>query len=57
VKGLTSPVEGRFGFRYFLLNRRPIRLSTVDPNNFDTLFQQIHRTVTGLDEVKFTSAK
>ncbi len=57
VKGLTAPVEGRFGFRYFMYGRRPIRLSTVDPNNIDTLFQQIHRTVTGLDEVQFTSAK
>ena len=57
VKGLQKPVQGRFGFRYFLLNQPAFKFSTVDPNNLDTIFQQVHQTVIGLDEVSFKSAK
>lgn len=57
VKGLTAPVQGRFGFRYFLQNQAPFKFSAIDPNDIDTFYTQIHRTVTGLDEVSFKSAQ
>lgn len=56
VKGLSSPVTGRFGFRYLLENQSPIRPSAIDRNDIDTLYTQIHRTVIGIDEVSFKSA-
>ncbi len=57
VKGLFKPVMGRFGFRYLLQNRPPIRPSAIDINDLDTLYTQIHRTVIGIDEVTFKSAE
>ncbi|MBL0356848.1 MAG: choice-of-anchor J domain-containing protein [Chitinophagaceae bacterium] len=57
VKGLNKPVQGRFGFRYFLQNQSPLRFSLVDPNDIDTFYTQIHKTVVGVDEVSFKSAQ
>lgn len=57
VKGLVKPVQGRFGFRYFLQNQSPLRFSQNDPNDIDTFYTQIHRTVVGVDEVSFKSAQ
>ena len=56
VKGLDAPVKGRFGFRYFLQNQPAFRFSTTDPNNLDTIIQQVHRSIIGLDEISFKSA-
>jgi hypothetical protein len=56
VQGLNAVVNGRFGFRYILENQPRVAFSTVDPNDLDTLYTQIHRTVVGLDEVSFKSA-
>jgi hypothetical protein len=57
VRGLAKPVEGRFGFRYFMPDQPAFPLSTVDPNDLDTIFQQVHKSVIGLDEVSFKSAR
>lgn len=57
VKGLFEPVRGRFGFRYFMQDQTPLARSVVDPTDYDTIYTQIHRTVLGLDEVSFESAK
>jgi len=57
VKGLTKPVKGRFGFRYFLQNQTPYAFSTIDPNDIDTFYTQLHRSVIGVDEVSFKSAQ
>lgn len=57
VTGLTEPVHGRFAFRYVLRQRNAIEFSTVDPNNLDTLYKQIHQTVIGIDEVTYSSVK
>ncbi len=57
VRGLQAPVQGRFGFRYFLQNQPALKTSTVDPSDFDTLYTQIHHSVIGLDEVSFESAQ
>ena len=57
VRGLTEPVKGRFGFRHFLQDQAPLRLSAIEPTNYDTLYTQIHRTVVGIDEVQFKSAQ
>ncbi len=56
VKGLTKPVTGRFAFRYFLQNQPPILTSFNEPNNLDTLYSQVHRSVIGIDEVSYQSA-
>jgi hypothetical protein len=57
VRGLAQPVKGRFGFRYFLQNQAPFRASTVNPNDIDTFYTQIHQTIVGIDEVNFKSAQ
>lgn len=57
VSGLNGPVTGRFGFRYFLQNQPAFPFSSVDQNNLDTIFQQVHNTIIGLDEVSFKSAQ
>lgn len=57
VKGLETPVKGRFGFRYFLQSQAPLKSSTVDPNNLDTFYSQIHKSVIGIDQVSFKSAQ
>lgn len=57
VSGLKDPVRGRIGFRYFLQDQAPLRRSTIDPNDFDTVYTQIHRTVLGLDEVSYRSVR
>ena len=57
VKGLPTTVNGRFAFRYFLENQAPIVRSAIDPNDLDTLYTQIHKSVIGIDEVTYTSAK
>jgi hypothetical protein len=58
VKGLSDgAVNGRFAFRYLRQNQPAFRFSAVEPNNLDTIFTQIHRTVIGIDEVSFTSAQ
>lgn len=56
VKGLVKPVQGRFGFRYFLQNQAPFEYSKVS-NDIDTFYTQLHSTVVGLDEVSFKSAQ
>lgn len=55
VKGLTEPTRGRFGFRYFMQDQLALRRSTIDPNDYDTIYTQIHRTVLGVDEVSYHS--
>jgi hypothetical protein len=57
VQGLQAPVIGRFGFRHFLLNRPAIVASAVNPTDYDTFYTQIHRTVVGIDEISFESAR
>jgi hypothetical protein len=57
VKGLQNPVSGRFAFRYLLQNQEPLQGSSTDPSNLDTLYNQIHKTVIGIDEVTYTSSK
>lgn len=56
VTGLNGVVTGRIGFRYYLAGQPAFRFSALDPNNLDTIFQQVHQTVTGIDEVSFESA-
>ncbi|MFM2359043.1 MAG: hypothetical protein RLY16_1036 [Bacteroidota bacterium] len=56
VAGLVEPVQGRFGFRYFLQDQAPLVRSRIDPNDFDTIYTQIHRTVLGLDEISYQSS-
>jgi hypothetical protein len=55
VSGLQGPVKGRFAFRYFLQNQPPLTPSSTDPGNFDVLFNQVHQSVIGIDEVSFES--
>ncbi len=57
VRGLEAPVQGRFGFRYFLQNQPALRTSSVAPDPYDTLYTQINRSVIGIDEVSFKSAQ
>lgn len=57
VKGLQTTVKGRFAFRYLLQNQDPVVRSTIDPNDLDTLYNQIHKSVIGIDEVTYNSAK
>ncbi|HOZ77608.1 MAG TPA: choice-of-anchor J domain-containing protein [Ferruginibacter sp.] len=57
VTGLGAPVNGRFGFRYLRQNQPAFRFSTADPNDLDTIFTQVHRTIIGIDEVSFQSAQ
>jgi hypothetical protein len=57
ISGLQQPVKGRIGFRYFLTDRDPIVRSGLDPNNFDTLYTQIHQTVLGLDQFSYQSVR
>jgi len=57
VKGLQGVVNGRFAFRYFLQHQDPVIRSAIDPGNLDTLYSQIHKSVIGIDEVTFNSAK
>jgi len=57
VTGLAKPVNGRFGFRYLMQNQPAFRFSAADPNNLDTIFTQVHRSVIGIDEVSFQSAQ
>jgi hypothetical protein len=57
VKGLSKTVTGRFAFRYLLQNQDPVVRSALDPNNLDTLYNQIHKSVIGIDEVTYNSAK
>jgi len=57
VKGLQAPVVGRFGFRYYMQDQSPIRPSQANPNNFDTLYTQIHKSVIGIDEVTLTGIR
>ena len=56
VKGLPGPVTGRFGFRYLLEKHAPIKFSSIDITDIDTLYNQIHETIIGIDEVSFKSA-
>lgn len=57
VSGLNSVVKGRFGFRYFLQNQPAFPFSTANQNDLDTIFQQVHKTIIGIDEVSFKSAQ
>ena len=57
VKGLEKPVNGRFGFRYYLRNQPPLVPSVNAPNDIDTFYTQIHKSVIGIDEVSFKSAQ
>ncbi|HMO60686.1 MAG TPA: choice-of-anchor J domain-containing protein [Ferruginibacter sp.] len=57
VTGLPGMVKGRFAFRYFLQSQPPIEPSPTDPGNFDVLFNQVHQSVIGIDEVTFESKK
>jgi hypothetical protein len=57
VSSLKDPVRGRIGFRYFLQDQSPFRRSTQNPNDFDTIYTQIHRTILGLDEVSYKSVR
>lgn len=57
VQGLDQPVKGRFAFRYLLRDQDPIGRSAIDPDNLDTLYTQVHRSVIGIDEVNYISAK
>ncbi len=57
VTGLAEPVNGRFAFRYLRQNQPAFRFSAADPNDLDTIFTQVHRTVIGIDEVSFQSAQ
>lgn len=57
VTGLNAPVKGRFGFRYLMQNQPAFHFDAADPNNLDTIYAQVHRTIIGLDEVSFQSAQ
>lgn len=57
VKGLDAAVQGRFGFRYFMQDQPAFKFSSVDPNNLDTIFLQVHNSIVGLDEISFKSAQ
>ncbi|MEP7110994.1 MAG: choice-of-anchor J domain-containing protein [Ferruginibacter sp.] len=50
VKGLINPVKGRFGFRYLILDGIPSAAATADE-----LYNELHESVIGIDEVSFTS--
>ena len=49
VKGLKKPVRGRFAFRYLLKDRGPSISITSNE-----IFDEIHQSVIGIDEVKYT---
>ena len=55
VTGLEKPVKGRYGFRHFLEDQVPVKLSTINPNDIDTIYTQIHKSVIGIDEVTYKS--
>ena len=55
VTGLKKPVKGRFAFRHFLEDQLPVKQSSIDPNNLDTIYTQIHKSVIGIDEVTYKS--
>lgn len=48
VKGLKTPVKGRFGFRYLIANGTPSAATTAD-----VLYNELHESVIGIDEVSF----
>lgn len=50
VKGLQNPVKGRFGFRYVIQGGTPSTAPT-----FDDLYNELHESVIGIDEVSFKS--
>ena len=51
VKGLAHPVKGRFGFRYLIQNGTPSSAATSND-----LYNELHESVIGIDEVSFNSA-
>jgi hypothetical protein len=55
VTGLKKAVKGRFAFRHFLEDQLPVKLSTINPNDIDTIYTQIHKSVIGIDEVTYKS--
>ena len=55
VTGLKKPVKGRFAFRHFLEDQSPVKQSSIDPNNLDTIYTQLHKSVSGMDEVTYKS--
>lgn len=62
VTGLTKPVQGRFGFRYFLQNQRLLNRFLYNPpsdpgGESDSLYTVIHHSVIGIDEVSYKSAE
>jgi hypothetical protein len=48
VKGLLNPVKGRFAFRYLVQDRPPSAAIT-----FEELYNELHESVIGIDEVSF----
>ncbi|CAN5627048.1 hypothetical protein BH11BAC3_BH11BAC3_34310 [soil metagenome] len=50
VSGLSSPVKGRFGFRYLLEDAFPSNATTADD-----LYNELHQSVIGIDAVTYTS--
>lgn len=52
VKGLSKPVKGRFAFRYLIESNPPSTATTTDE-----LYNELHQSVIGIDEVTFTSVR
>jgi len=56
IQGLQKPVSGRFAFRYYMQDQTPVAATSPDPANYViTVYNEIHKSVIGIDEVTFKS--
>lgn len=52
VTGLSAPTRGRYAFRYIIQDGVP-----SGATSFDELYNEIHESVIGIDEVNYTSVR
>jgi hypothetical protein len=56
IQGLQKPVTGRFAFRYYMQDQTPVAATSADPADYViTVYNEIHKSVIGIDEVTFKS--
>jgi hypothetical protein len=56
IQGLQKPVAGRFAFRYYMQDQTPVAATSADPADYViTVYNEIHKSVIGIDEVTFKS--
>lgn len=58
IQGLQQPISGRFAFRYYMQNQTPVTSTSPDPADYViTVYNEIHKSVIGIDEVTFKSVQ